>query len=228
MTPAARGRWLLGAAVLGTAAGLLWIQQRHGLALTDPEALAAQVRASGAAAPLLLVALLVVQSVIVPLPSQPVLMAGGFVYGAGGGLAIGWVGVLLGACACFAIARVLGRPAVLHFVSEERVDAIDRWVGERGLRSAFVAVLSLRLFAHFSFDATSYACGLVRFPFGWFALATALGEIPKVAIFTFLGAGLGELPGWVGIGIALGAVGSLACAVVLARRAVRTAPLASR
>jgi uncharacterized membrane protein YdjX (TVP38/TMEM64 family) len=176
----------------------------------------------------LLLALLVVQSVLVPLPSQPLLMAGGFVYGAAGGLAIGWLGVWLGACACFAIARLLGRPAVLHFVREERIRAIDDWVGERGLRSAFVAVLSLRLFAHFSFDATSYACGLVRFPFGWFALATALGEIPKVAIFTLLGAGLGELPGWVGVGIALGTLGSLAFVALLARRAVRAAPVTSR
>ncbi len=39
----------------------------------------------------------------------------------------------------------------------------------------------------------------MRFPFGWFALATALGEVPKVLIFVVLGAGLGEIPGWMGV-----------------------------
>jgi uncharacterized membrane protein YdjX (TVP38/TMEM64 family) len=39
-------------------------------------------------------------------------------------------------------------------------------------------------------------CGLLRVPFHWFASATALGEIPKVGSFTYLGAAAGGAPGW--------------------------------
>lgn len=176
MSGSARGRWLLALTIVGIGMVGAWALDRYEVALLDPNALAEQVRATGAIAPMLLIALLVLQSVVVPLPSQPVLMAGGFVYGAWVGFAIGWLGVLLGACACFGISRVLGRPAASRFVRPERIAAVDAYVSERGLRRAFLAVLSLRLFAHFSFDVTSYACGLVRFPFGWFALATALGS----------------------------------------------------
>ncbi len=90
-------------------------------------------------------------------------------------------------------------------------------MSQRGLKSTFVAILSLRLFAHFSFDVTSYACGVVRFPFGWFALATALGEIPKVLLFTALGAGLGVMPSWLGITIAASAIVTIAAFLLLRR-----------
>lgn len=217
MTPAALRRIGLAVALLGCGALVALGVAHFDVSLADPDALARDVRATGAFAPLVLVLLLVVQSVVAPLPSQPVLMAAGFVYGPFGGLAIGWLGVLLGALACFGIARMLGRPAVTRFVRAERLDAIDRFVSEHGLGRSFAAVMSLRLFAHFSFDVTSYACGLVRFPLRWFALATALGEIPKVLIFTTLGAGLGELSGWLAVGIGASVIASVA-AFLLARR----------
>ena len=97
-----------------------------------------------------------------------------------------------------------------RFVNPERLDAVDAYVAERGVGAAFLVVLSLRLFAHMAFDVVSYASGLVRFPFRWFVPATALGEIPKVFLFTSLGAGLGGSSGWLGVGIAAGAVVTLA------------------
>jgi hypothetical protein len=55
---ATQGRWLLLLALLATGLGLVWANGRYPIALADPDALAAQVRAGGAIAPLLLVALL--------------------------------------------------------------------------------------------------------------------------------------------------------------------------
>ena len=216
-------RWAVAIGLIAAGIGVAWAFDRYDVALVDPEALSTQVRATGAFAPAALIALLVVQSVIAPLPSQPVLMAAGFVYGPIAGLAIGWLGVFVGACACFGIARVLGRAAAVRFVSPERLESVDAYVSERGLRSTFLAVMSLRLVAHFSFDVTSYACGVVRFPFGWFALATALGEIPKVLLFTTLGAGLGEISGWLGVGIGVGVMASVCVFMLMNRRASRAA-----
>ena len=217
MSSGVRTRWLIGLTLLAAAAGVAFCAAHFDIALSDPDALAESLRGTGAFAPLLLVALLVIQSVVAPLPSQPVLMAAGFVYGPWVGLAIGWLGVLLGAIACFGIARLLGRPAVERFVNPARLRSVDDYVSERGLSRTFVAILSLRFFAHFSFDVTSYVCGLVRFPFGWFALATALGEIPKVLLFTTLGAGLGELPGWLGVAIAASAIVTVVAFLLLRR-----------
>lgn len=202
------------------AAGLAAFGAVHfDLATLEPEALAERVRAAGPWAPGLLVGFLIVQSIVVPLPSQVILVAAGFVYGPWAGFAIGWAGILAGAAACFGLARALGRPFVERFASRERLAEVDAYVAERGLRAAFLTVLSLRLFAHVTFDVTSYACGLLRFPFGWFALATGLGEIPKVFLFTYLGVGLGGAPPWLVASIVAGILGAGVAVLWLRRRA---------
>jgi hypothetical protein len=95
------------------------------------DAVADEVRGSGALGPLALIALLVAQAVVAPLPSPPILMAAGFVYGPWIGFAIGWFGLLLGASACFGLARAFGRPLAERFVSPERLATVDRYVGKR-------------------------------------------------------------------------------------------------
>jgi len=77
------------------------------------------------------------------------------------------------------------------------------------LGGAFAIVLALRLFAFTSFDVLSYACGLVRFPFRWFLLATALGAVPKVFAFTYAGASIGARPRWLDGLMLVGTLGVL-------------------
>jgi uncharacterized membrane protein YdjX (TVP38/TMEM64 family) len=175
----------------------------------EPEAVAARVRDAGPIGPLALVLWFVLQCVVVPLPSEPAMLAAGFVYGPRLGFAIGWLGVVLGAGACFGLARRFGRPFVERFVRPDRLDALDARLGERGLAATFAVVLVLRLFAFTSFDVLSYACGLFRFPFRWFVLATIVGAVPKVFAFTYTGAGVGARPGWLDEVILVGMLSGL-------------------
>jgi uncharacterized membrane protein YdjX (TVP38/TMEM64 family) len=176
----------------------------------DAEWVAQRVRTAGLYGPLALFALLVLQCVVAPLPSEPLMMAAGFVYGGLSGFVIGWGGVILGASACFVLARRLGRPFAERFVRAERLAAIDAYVSDRGRSATFLTLLSLRLVAFSSFDILSYACGLVGFPFRWFLVATAVGVIPKVVAFTYLGANVGARPWWLDATIIAGTVGMLA------------------
>ncbi len=162
----------------------------------EPGDVADQIRAAGPLGPAALLAWFVLQCVVVPLPSEPAMMAAGFVYGFGFAFGITWLGVVLGAAACFGLARRFGRPFVERFVRSERLEALDARVGGRGLVATFALVLALRLFTFTSFDVLSYGCGLLRFPFRWFLLATVLGAVPKVVAFTYAGAGMGARPGW--------------------------------
>jgi uncharacterized membrane protein YdjX (TVP38/TMEM64 family) len=159
------------------------------------EIIATEVRRWGALGPLALIVFLIAQAVIAPLPSPPLLIAAGYLYGPWAGFAIGWTGLLLGATACFALSRALGRPFAEKFVRADRLAAIDRYI-DRRTGPTFLSVVSLRVLIPPAFDAVSYACGLVQLPFHWFALATALGEVPKVASFTYLGAVAGNPPSW--------------------------------
>ena len=194
---------------------------RYDLAHLDADTLADRVRASGPVGPLALIALLIAQAVVAPLPSPPILMAAGFVYGPWLGFGIGWGGLLLGASCCFGLARAFGRPFAQRFVRARNLATVDSNVAtHRG--ATLATIVSLRVFMPPLFDAVSYGCGLVRIPFSWFLLATALGEVPKVGSFTYIGAVSGGASSWLTAWILLGpAIGVVVLRVVRSRLAGR-------
>lgn len=216
-----RRRAFLALAGLGVIVGVLVL--RSDLPTLEPEEVATRIRATGALGPVALLAWFVLQCVVVPLPSEPAMMAAGFVYGFGFAFGTTWLGVVLGAAACFGLARSLGRPFVERFVRAERLEALDARVGGRGLVATFALVLALRLFAFTSFDVLSYGCGLLRFPFRWFLLATVLGAVPKVVAFTYAGAGMGARPGWLDGVMLVGMVSGLLVLPWLVRLGRQTA-----
>jgi uncharacterized membrane protein YdjX (TVP38/TMEM64 family) len=202
-------RWvglLLGGATI-VAVGVV-LARRFDLGHWEAETVAAQIRASGTVGPFALIALLVFQAVVAPLPAPPLLMAAGYVYGPWAGFGIGWLGLLLGASACFALARTFGRPFAARFVSADRLAAVHGYVTTRS-GGTLLTLISLRVFMPPVFDAVSYGCGLVGVPFPWFVLATALGEIPKVGSFTYVGAVAGGTPTWLTAWIFLGPAAGL-------------------
>jgi len=199
-----RGAFLLVAIGAAALAGIIWWV---GLAALDPETLAARIRSAGWLGPLVLLALLVLQCVVAPIPSEPVMMAAGYVYGPALSLALSWLGVVIGASACFGLARGLGRPFVHRFVRAERLASIDTYLQSRGQATAFAIILAIRLFAFASFDVVSYGCGLVSFRFRWFLVATAIGVIPKAFAFTYAGATMGARPAWLDAMILAGVFG---------------------
>ena len=216
-----RSRLALRVSAVVAIAVLASVVIRFGLTALDAEAAAAQVRAAGALGPAVLFALLVLQCVVVPIPSEPLMMAAGFVYGSSVGFTIGWIGVVCGASACFGLARALGRPFAERFVRPRTLATVDAYVGDRGRAATFGTVLLLRLFAFTSFDVLSYGCGLVRFPFRWFLLATAVGGMPKVFTFTYFGANLTDRPAWLDVIVAVGTVSVLLLGPWLVRSGIR-------
>jgi len=207
---------------IAAAAGLLAIAAGVGLwwALASPEAdaLAARVRALGAVGPLALLALLVVQCVIAPIPSEPIMMAAGFVYGPRASFALTWLGVVSGAIACYVLARAYGPPLVARVVRRERLETFERVVLARGTVATFAGLLVVRVVAFHSFDVLSYACGVLRVPFAVFLAATVLGAVPKVLAFTYAGAVAGARPGWLDLLILGGTFGVFALLPWLLRR----------
>jgi uncharacterized membrane protein YdjX (TVP38/TMEM64 family) len=218
-----RRRVFLVLAGLCVVAALLFLPWRWDLPTIEPETVAERVRAAGPLGPVALLGWFVIQCVVAPLPSEPAMMAAGFVYGFGLAFGITWLGVVLGAAACFGLARRLGRPFVERFVRAERLEALDARVAGQGLAATFAVVLTLRLFTFTSFDVLSYGCGLLAFPFRWFLLATTLGAVPKVVAFTYAGAGVGERPGWLDGVILAGSLSGLLALPWLVRLGRRAA-----
>jgi uncharacterized membrane protein YdjX (TVP38/TMEM64 family) len=180
----------------------------------DAAAIAERVRAAGMLGTVGLLALLIVQCVVAPIPSEPIMMAAGFVYGPRPAFVIAWTGVVLGAALCFWLARAYGRSVAERIVRAERLDAAEAGVQRGGPVTTFAGLLALRAIAFHSFDIVSYACGLVRLPFPMFVAATALGSCPKVFAFTYAGATLAARPVWLDALILAGTLGALAVVVV--------------
>ena len=180
----------------------------------DAAAIAERVRAAGTFGLVGLVALLVVQCVIAPIPSEPIMMAAGYVYGPGPALLISWIGVVLGASACFWLGRAFGRPLAERIVSAERLDKAEAQLQRGGSWAVFTGVLVIRMLAFHTFDVLSYACGIVRLPFVVFVVATMLGALPKVFAFTYAGATIAARPAWLDAIIVVGTFGALAVVIV--------------
>jgi len=123
--------------------------------------------------------------VLSPIPSAPIAMVAGAVYGSLWGTVIVVVGAEAGALIAFTIARSLGYD-VIHRWS--RVRPMLSWLGkERSQSALMLAIFASRLVPFISFDAVSYAAGLTPLALWRFVVATLAGVIPTAYLITAFG-----------------------------------------
>jgi uncharacterized membrane protein YdjX (TVP38/TMEM64 family) len=151
------------------------------------EALRAWVLGFGAWAPLVSAAVMVLQSVVAPLPAFVVTFANGLLFGWAPGALLSWSSAMLGAALCFGIARGLGRPVVERLLGgAAALDLADRFFLRHGTR----AILLARLLPFVPFDPVSYAAGLTTTGLRPFLVATGLGQLPATLLYSYLGESL--------------------------------------
>ena len=155
--------------------------------LMDGQWLRQQTLALGVWGPLLIVGLMALAIVLNPIPSAPIALVSGAVFGHAWGTLYVVLGAEIGALTAFAIARVLGHD-LLRRLFGERV-ALG-WLGSQNALTWMVFVS--RLLPFVSFDLVSYGAGLTPLRAWRFALATLLGLIPASFLLAHFG---GELAG---------------------------------
>lgn len=153
--------------------------------LMDGQWLRGQTLALGVWGPLLIVGLMALAIVLNPIPSAPIALVSGAVFGHAWGTLYVVLGAEIGALTAFAIARVLGHD-LLRRLFGERV-ALG-WLGSQNALTWMVFVS--RLLPFLSFDLVSYGAGLTPLRAWRFALATLLGLIPASFLLAHFG---GEL-----------------------------------
>lgn len=175
-------------AVLVTAGIFLYVTIQSDHPVMSEAWVRSVVSSLGIAGPVAVIGLMVLAIVASPIPSGPIAVAAGAMYGTlwGGGLVV--TGALIGSCAAFGAARYLGFDAVrrsnnpiLKFIAAPR--------SQVGL---MLIVFASRLVPFISFDAVSYAAGLTCLSFGRFALATCLGVVPICFALAAMGAGMAD------------------------------------
>jgi uncharacterized membrane protein YdjX (TVP38/TMEM64 family) len=178
------------AAVLALAlafAAAYWLLRDSGLlaTLVDAQAVKSFVDRLGPWGPFAVIGLMTLAILVSPIPSAPVALAAGALYGHTWGTLYVLLGAELGALAAFGIARIVG------------YEALRGWLGERaslgwlGSQNALMGLVFLsRLLPFVSFDVISYAAGLTALSVWRFALATLAGIVPASFLLAHFGAEL--------------------------------------
>ena len=117
-------------------------------------------------------------------PAIILTLAGGLAFGPWWGTLYVLVGGLLGACLCFAIARLLGRVKMKKYlVKFPQIEALEGQMDKNGFRT----MLIMRVVPIFPYDPVSYLAGLSNIRFSDYALATAIGMLPGAFAYNALG-----------------------------------------
>jgi uncharacterized membrane protein YdjX (TVP38/TMEM64 family) len=186
---------LLGAALAAAA----WrMAAARGLDITalTPADVESFVRACGAWGAIGSVALMVLHSFL-PLPAEIIPIVNGMMFGPWLGIALTWIGAMLGAVLSFALARWLGRPFVRFVVAETRWQRLDALPLSPG------ALLVARLVPLISFNLVNYAAGLLGVGWWTFLWTTAIGILPLTIAMVLIGGRLLAAPLWIWVVLAL-------------------------
>jgi uncharacterized membrane protein YdjX (TVP38/TMEM64 family) len=151
--------------------------------LTSEQRLQKNVASLGAWGILVLIASMAVAIVMSPIPSGPIAMVAGAVFGPLWGGIYTVIGAVLGAAIAFGLARWLGYDFVCRWL-EQRLSYLMQ---KRSQNRLMGIVFLSRLVPFISFDAVSYAAGLTPLSFWRFILATFAGVVPISFLLTFFG-----------------------------------------
>lgn len=128
----------------------------------------------------------IIMFAVVPLtlfPDSILAIGGGLIFGLSKGYVYTVIGALIGATISFYISRKLGRDFVKK-ITKEKLDNIEDMIDSNG----FFIILMLRLIPLFPFDIISYGAGLTSVKYKDFIIATFIGTIPGILVFTNIGA----------------------------------------
>ncbi len=157
------------------------------LSNTDTKPVVEYIRSFGSLSIVISFILMVFQSLAAPFPAFLITFANAAVFGWVGGAALSWISSMVGAAACFGIAKLYGRDAVSRLTGKTALSSVDNFFEKFGAKSIIIA----RLLPFMPFDIVSYAAGLTSMKFWPFFLATGIGQLPATIIYSYAGKMLG-------------------------------------
>lgn len=149
----------------------------------DLDGVIAYIRGFGVYAAVISFVLMILQSIISPIPAFFITLANAAIFGWVYGAILSWSSSMVGAAMCFYIARILGRDVVEKIATKTALESVDIFFKKYGNHT----ILVCRLLPFVSFDAVSYAAGLTPMGFWGFFLATGIGQLPATIIYSYLG-----------------------------------------
>jgi uncharacterized membrane protein YdjX (TVP38/TMEM64 family) len=161
--------------------------------------------------------LTVAQAIVAPLPANVITMTNGLVFGPLWGSLLSWFSTILGSSLCFLLSKRFGKPFAEKIVGSS-LQGAEKFFKTYGLHAMFL----IRIMPFVPFDAVSYGAPLVGIPFSRFLLATSIGIIPSILIYSYLGTVIAGIYWWVLIGLLSASLIGIVAAARVLRRAQMT------
>jgi uncharacterized membrane protein YdjX (TVP38/TMEM64 family) len=182
------------------------------------ERLQGLVAHAGPWAPAVYIVLKASTYIVAPLGGSPLHVSAGALFGLGYGTLYSLAGDVMGGCANFWIARLLGRRIIVRVVGQQGMSRIDGFYQQLG---GWRALLFARLFLSSVYDFISYAAGLTPLAFRRYLVITAVGGVVPTLLFVAIGASVAENRGM--LLLAYGGLALLCLVPLVLHRRVRGA-----
>ena len=153
----------------------------------DQAQLQAWLKQAGIWAPLIYIALYTLGTILI-LPSTPLNLSGGAIFGAWWGTLWTSVAAVIAAVVAFAFTRTVGRDIVARKFAG-RWEAMDAEMRQGGLFYMF----AIRLLPIIPYGLVNFAAGLTSIRFKDYLIGTVLGTVPGILPFVMMGSGLRAL-----------------------------------
>lgn len=130
--------------------------------------------------------LLVILSVPFIIPSTPVILSGGYIFGTPLAMVLSMIGIILGSTLAFYLTRLGGKPLLKKLVDTHHITHFNMVLRKRGSIAAFISY-ALPIFPS---DSVSLLLGLTAIHYSLFLFLVIAGHIPRLLIIISLGADL--------------------------------------
>lgn len=153
----------------------------------EPEQIQAWLKKMGIWAPIIYVILYTLGTLLI-LPSTPLNLSGGALFGVWWGTLWTTVAALVAAIVSFAFTRTIGRDYIANKLAG-RWEAIDAEMRQGGLFYMF----AIRLLPIIPYGIVNFAAGLTSIRFQDYLIGTTIGTVPGILPFVMMGSGLQAL-----------------------------------
>jgi len=152
-----------------------------------------QIKSAGIFGPIFFILLMALAIVISPIPSLPLTVSSGVIWGPILGTTYSVIGAIIGASISFLIARRFGRKFIHKLLGDYAI-----FCDQCTKKSLFFIILISRIFPFFQFDVISYGAGLTAISFWKFVIASIMGMIPTTYLFVRFGLAV-AINSWISI-----------------------------
>ena len=144
---------------------------------TRPEELRQWVGGFGAVAPLVFVAVQALQIIVFVIPGEVPQIAGGYLFGIGGGLALTVAGSAIGSAVAFLASRLLGIEFLRAILRGEQLERLQQFASSPRATMTFFLFF---LIPGIPKDVLCYVAGLSRMRLSLFLVIATVGRLPGV------------------------------------------------